>query len=123
MPAVRYLEALNGRAKILAEFAQVVFDHVDVLHTPVIPILLPTAAEASNSQSENFFIMTNLLGRCTRPINYLGLPGISVPCGFVGPNLPVSFQLVGRPFDDHTLYRAAQAYETSTEWSSQSPKL
>jgi aspartyl-tRNA(Asn)/glutamyl-tRNA(Gln) amidotransferase subunit A len=123
MPAVRYLEALNGRAKILAEFAQVVFDHIDVLHTPVIPILLPTAAEASNSQSENFFIMTNLLGRCTRPINYLGLPGISVPCGFVGPNLPVSFQLVGRPFDEHTLYRAAQAYETATEWSSQSPNL
>jgi aspartyl-tRNA(Asn)/glutamyl-tRNA(Gln) amidotransferase subunit A len=120
---MRYLEALNGRAKILAEFAQVVFDHVDVLHTPVIPILLPTAAEASNSQSENFFIMTNLLGRCTRPINYLGLPGISVPCGFVGPNLPVSFQLVGRPFDEHTLYRAAQAYETATEWSSQSPNL
>ena len=123
MPAMRYLEALNGRAKILAEFAQVVFDHVDVLHTPVIPILLPTAAEASNSQSENFFTMTNLLGRCTRPINYLGLPGISVPCGFVGPNLPVSFQLVGRPFDEHTLYRAAQAYETATEWSSQSPNL
>ena len=123
MPAIQYLEALNGRAKILADFAAAVFDHVDVLHTPVIPIPLPTSAEAGNAQSENFFAMTNLLGRCTRPINYLGLPGISVPCGFTGPNLPVSFQLVGRPFDEQTLYRAAQAYETSTDWISKSPDL
>ena len=123
MPAIQYLEALNGRAKILADFAAAVFDHVDILHTPVIPIPLPTSAEAGNAQSENFFAMTNLLGRCTRPINYLGLPGISVPCGFTGPNLPVSFQLVGRPFDEQTLYRAVQAYETATDWTSKSPNL
>ena len=123
MPAIQYLEALNGRAKILADFAAAVFDHVDVLHTPVISIPLPTSAEASNSQSENFFAMTNLLGRCTRPINYLGLPGISVPCGFTGPNLPVSFQLVGRPFDEQTLYRAAQSYETATDWTLKTPNI
>ncbi len=123
MPAVRYMEALNSRAKVLAEFASAVFDHVDVLHTPVIPIPIPTSAEASDATSAKFFARTNLIGHCTRPVNYLGLPGLNIPCGFTGPSLPVSFQIVGRPFDEKTLFRVGQAYETATDWVSQSPDI
>lgn len=123
MPAARYMEALNNRAQVLAEFASAVFDHVDVLHTPVIPVPIPTSAESGDVSSANFFALTNLIGRCTRPINYLGLPGLNIPCGFTGPSLPVSFQLVGRPFDEKTLFRAGQAYETATDWVSQSPEI
>jgi len=123
MPAVRYMEALNNRARVLADFASAVFDHVDVLHAPVIPIPLPTSEVSGDASSANFFALTNLIGRCTRPINYLGLPGLNIPCGFTGPNLPVSFQLVGRPFDEKTLLRAGQAYETATGWVSQSPDI
>ncbi len=123
MPAVQYLEALNGRAKILADFSEAVFSHVDVLHTPVIPIPIPTSAESGNVQSAAFFALTNLIGRCTRPVNYMGLPGLNVPCGFTGPDLPVSFQLIGKPFDEKTLYRAGQAYEQATDWTTRSPSL
>ncbi|NQW00390.1 MAG: amidase [Rhodospirillales bacterium] len=123
MPASGYLEALNGRARILADFAAAVFETADVLHTPVIPIPIPTTAQSSDASSANFFALTNLIGRCTRPVNYLGLPGLNVPCGFTGPNLPVSFQLVGRPFDEKTLYRVGQAYETATDWHAQSPNI
>ena len=69
------VEILTNQAR---SDAHALFDHVDPLHIPVIPISLPTSAKVGNSQSENFFTMTNLLGRCTPPINYLGLPGISV---------------------------------------------
>lgn len=123
IPAVTYLEALNGRAKILAEFSAAVFEKVDVLHTPVIPVPIPTSQQAGDASSANFFALTNLIGRCTRPVNYLGLPGLNVPCGFTGPNLPVSFQLIGRPFGEKTLFRAGQAYETATNWHKQTPDI
>ena len=48
----------------------------------------------------------------TVPANLAGLPGISVPCGLVG-GLPVGIQLLGRPFDEGTLLRAARTYETA----------
>ncbi len=123
MPAARYLQALNSRAKVLDEFSKAVFDRVDVLHTPVIPVPLPTSAQSGDASSRHFFALTNLIGRCTRPINYLGLPGLNLPCGFTGPDLPVSFQLVGRPFDEKTLFRAGQAYEAATDWVSRSPDI
>lgn len=123
LPAASYMEALNERAKILADFSNAVFDKVHVLHTPVIPIPIPTSAQSGDASSANFFALTNLIGRCTRPVNYLGLPGLNVPCGFTGPDLPVSFQLIGRPFDEKTLFRAGQAYETATDWTKRAPNI
>jgi len=58
--------------------------------------------------------------------NLLGLPAISVPCGFAeGPEpsvrLPVGLQLAGRLFDEPTLLNAADAYERLTDWHTQRP--
>jgi aspartyl-tRNA(Asn)/glutamyl-tRNA(Gln) amidotransferase subunit A len=62
--------------------------------------------------------------------NLAGLPAISVPCGFaepagVGPatRLPIGLQFVGRPFDEATVLRAADAYERISPWSSEAPPL
>jgi aspartyl-tRNA(Asn)/glutamyl-tRNA(Gln) amidotransferase subunit A len=63
------------------------------------------------------------LVRCTAPFNYLGLPALSVPCGFTGNGLPASFQLVGRPFSEATLLRAAQSFERATDWHRRAPQL
>ncbi|MCH7838598.1 MAG: Asp-tRNA(Asn)/Glu-tRNA(Gln) amidotransferase subunit GatA, partial [Chloroflexi bacterium] len=56
----------------------------------------------------------------TLPVNIAGLPGVSVPAGFVdgpsGERLPVGIQLIARPFDEATLLRAAHAYEQATTW-------
>ena len=51
------------------------------------------------------------LTRNTKVTNYLGLPAISVPCGFSGNGLPIAFQLIGRPFDEETLFSLGQAIE------------
>ena len=47
----------------------------------------------------------------TVPLNLAGLPGISVPCGFTKSKLPISFQLIGKAFDEETILRAAYTYE------------
>lgn len=61
------------------------------------------------------------LVQCTAPFNYLGLPALAVPAGFTADGLPVSMQLVGRPFAEATLLRAAAAYERVTGWSERAP--
>ncbi len=47
----------------------------------------------------------------TREWNLLGLPALSVPCGFTAAGLPIGLQIVGRMFDESTVLRAARAHE------------
>jgi aspartyl-tRNA(Asn)/glutamyl-tRNA(Gln) amidotransferase subunit A len=53
----------------------------------------------------------------------VGVPGISIPCGFTANRLPLGLQLQGRMFDEATLLRAADAYEQATPWSQEAPQL
>jgi aspartyl-tRNA(Asn)/glutamyl-tRNA(Gln) amidotransferase subunit A len=55
--------------------------------------------------------------------NLVGLPAVSVPCGFTAGRLPIGLQLTGRRFDEATLLRIADAYERDTEWSKQLPPI
>ena len=108
------------RAAITREFVDTAMKGVDVLHLPAIPIPTPTIDESTTGPDVMRIIGT--LGHCTRGINYLGLPAISVPAGFDGQGLPIGFQLVGRPFTEATLLRAADAYQRVTDWHTKKPK-
>ena len=66
--------------------------------------------------------MVVAITRNTKVINYLGLPAISVPCGFTASGLPTSFQLVGRPLHETALLRAADRYQHATDWHRQEPE-
>jgi aspartyl-tRNA(Asn)/glutamyl-tRNA(Gln) amidotransferase subunit A len=59
---------------------------------------------------------------CTLPINIAGVPGISIPAGFVD-GLPVGLQIIGKHFGEETLLRAAYAYEQATPWHTMKPAL
>jgi aspartyl-tRNA(Asn)/glutamyl-tRNA(Gln) amidotransferase subunit A len=61
--------------------------------------------------------------RNTMPFNVLGLPAISVPCGFTASGLPIGLQIVGRAFDEAGILRIAHAYEQATEWHRRRPPL
>jgi aspartyl-tRNA(Asn)/glutamyl-tRNA(Gln) amidotransferase subunit A len=52
-----------------------------------------------------------------------GLPALSVPCGFSSDQLPVGLQLIGRAWDEATLFRLAAAYEQATPWHRMHPPL
>jgi aspartyl-tRNA(Asn)/glutamyl-tRNA(Gln) amidotransferase subunit A len=66
---------------------------------------------------------TYSLIRNTNPFNLLGVPAISVPCGFTDERLPLGLQLAGRWFDEATVLRAAHAYEQATDWHTRRPPL
>ena len=121
--ATNYLEALNLRHQILTEFSESVFDDVDLLHIPTLAVAVPKIADTQVSKNSKLMDFINNFTHCTRPINFLGLPSISVPAGFTNNGLPNAFQLVGRPFDENLLFRVARAYERETQWVSKIPQL
>ena len=59
----------------------------------------------------------------TAPFNCTGGPALALPCGFTQDGLPLSLQLIGRPFDDATVLRAGHAFEQHTDHWKQRPKL
>jgi aspartyl-tRNA(Asn)/glutamyl-tRNA(Gln) amidotransferase subunit A len=54
--------------------------------------------------------------RFTRPFNLSGHPAASIPCGFTEGGLPMGLHIIGRPFDEATVLRVADAYQRVTDW-------
>ncbi len=61
--------------------------------------------------------------RNTRPFNALGLPTVSVPCGFTSDGLPIGLQITGPPGGESEVLRLAHGYEQATEWHRRRPAL
>lgn len=122
-PASVYLRVLTLRKQLTREFCDQVFGKVDVLHTPLMTMPVPTLAESNMSANPGFADYLLKIGHNTRPGNFLGLPGLNVPCGFTPDGLPCSFQLMGRPFDEGLLYRLGHAYQQATDWHEKAPDL
>jgi aspartyl-tRNA(Asn)/glutamyl-tRNA(Gln) amidotransferase subunit A len=99
-----YLKAQKVRTLIRQEFDEA-FKSYDVLVAPT----APTTAFPIGAKTDDPYAMY-LNDVCTLPVNIAGLPGISVPCGFVD-GLPVGLQIIGRPFDEATVLRVARSYE------------
>ncbi len=121
--ATQYLTAMQRRAQITGRFIEQVLGVCDVLHTPTCNVTLPTIAETDVGDQPGFAKVLGRVTRCTRPINYLGLPCLAVPAGFTTGQLPVSYQLIGRPFDEAMLFRIGAAYEAQTPWTRTLPAV
>jgi aspartyl-tRNA(Asn)/glutamyl-tRNA(Gln) amidotransferase subunit A len=99
-----------------------VFDEVDILLTPTVPIPPPSIKELSEHPDRLRPTELNML-RNTRPFNVWGIPAISVPCGFTKEGLPIGVQLAAAPWQEHVVLQTAQAYEQATDWHSKMPEL
>jgi aspartyl-tRNA(Asn)/glutamyl-tRNA(Gln) amidotransferase subunit A len=117
----QYVQALNLRQKVLKAFTESVFQKADVLHAPVVPFPVPTIRESDVSTNPGFLEFLIEFGHCNRFANYIGLPAISVPAGFTPDGLPCGMQLIGRPYDEALLLRAARAYERETGLAERAP--
>jgi aspartyl-tRNA(Asn)/glutamyl-tRNA(Gln) amidotransferase subunit A len=123
IPATRYLEALSLRSRFLREFLDTALADADMLHTPTIPMPVPTIAETAFDGTGGVGEMVARMTMFTRPINYMGLPSLTVPCGFTKGDLPVAFQLVGRPFGEAQLFAMGATYQAATDWHTRVPAL
>jgi aspartyl-tRNA(Asn)/glutamyl-tRNA(Gln) amidotransferase subunit A len=123
IPGVRYLQAQRLRGESVTAFCNQVFDVCDVLHTPGLPIEVPTLVDTDAAVAGNALQINEKLAWCMRALNYLGLPGLAVPCGFSANGLPVSQQLIGPPFSEDLLFEVGHAYQRETDWHTKAPGL
>ncbi|OLN29806.1 Asp-tRNA(Asn)/Glu-tRNA(Gln) amidotransferase subunit GatA [Desulfosporosinus metallidurans] len=111
-----YLKAQKVRTLIKQDFDQA-FEKFDILLSPT----APTPAFKFGEKSANPLAMY-LSDITTVPINLAGIPAISIPAGFVK-GLPIGMQLMGKAFDEGTLYRAAYTFEQTTNYHTLKPNL
>ena len=116
IPATDYINALQYRAHALRVFMDAVFGACDALLAPVLPMPTPTLADTAYRDGPAYLKMVVGLTRNTRVVNYLGLPALSVTCGFTPDGMPTSFQLIGRPFAEALLFRLGHQYQRETDW-------
>ena len=112
-----YAKAQAVRNLIKQDFDRV-FDEVDLLVTPV----MPTPAFKLGEKIEDPLQMY-LSDLYTISASLAGIPAISIPCGFSQQGLPIGLQLMGRPFEEETVLRAARAYELVTNWRKKRPAI
>ena len=123
IPAAAYIDSLRLRGVALEAFCRTVFSKVDALHAPVVAFQTPTIAETDVGGGPGLPALMARLTRLTRPGNFLGVPVLSVQAGFTKAGMPVGMQLLGRPFDEATLFALGHAYQGATEFHRQAPAL
>lgn len=103
-----YKKALQVRTLVMNDFSKI-FETCDFILSPVAPTVAYKLGEKSSNPLEMY--MGDIY---TVPVNIAGIPSLSLPCGTDSNGMPIGMQLIGKAFDEATLYRAANAYETET---------
>ncbi|MBT2849125.1 Asp-tRNA(Asn)/Glu-tRNA(Gln) amidotransferase subunit GatA [Staphylococcus coagulans] len=112
-----YKKAQKVRTLIKQDFESV-FEDYDVILGPATPtVAFDIGAEINDPLT---MYANDLL---TTPVNLAGLPGISIPCGLAENGRPIGLQIIGKPFDEKTVYRVAHQYETQFNLHDQYQKL
>jgi len=109
-----YLRAQKVRTLIKRDF-QRAFERCDVIATPTAP---STAFKLGAKIDDPLEMYLNDV--YTIPCNLAGLPGMSVPCGFIE-GLPAGLQLLGPPLGEETLFAVAGAFQRATDWHDKRP--
>jgi aspartyl-tRNA(Asn)/glutamyl-tRNA(Gln) amidotransferase subunit A len=115
LSAADYVQALRRRRELVAESAAA-FESVDLMFTATTPAPAPRLDDMG-------MMYTFAKPLLTMPFNVTGAPAIATRAGVAASGLPLSFQLVGRPFEDDLVLAAAHAYEQATDWAAARPQL
>ncbi len=112
-----YLKGQKVRTLIRQDFEKA-FKEVDVILTPTAPTAAFKIGEKANDPLAMY-----LSDIFTIPVNLAGVPGLSMPCGFTSSGLPIGAQLIGRPFEEETIFHAGHALEQELQVYKKKPKL
>ena len=108
-----YAKAQNLRRVLRKSYDDVLENH-DVLLMPTTPMKSQPLPPAGCSREESIHRALEMINN-TCPFDASGHPAMSVPCGMID-GLPVGMMLIGRKFDEATVLRASQAFETGGDW-------
>lgn len=108
-----YAKAQNLSRQLRAAYDRALEEH-DLLLMPTLPMTAQPIPEPGAPLSEIIARAFEMVGN-TAPFNATGHPAMSIPCGLVG-GLPVGAMLVGKHWDEFTIYRAAAAFERVGDW-------
>ncbi|MDQ0230242.1 Asp-tRNA(Asn)/Glu-tRNA(Gln) amidotransferase subunit GatA [Metabacillus malikii] len=111
-----YKKAQKVRTLIKKDFDDV-FEKYDVIIGPTTPT--PAFKIGENVKDPLTMYANDIL---TIPVNLAGVPGISIPCGQAN-GLPLGLQIIGKHFDESTVYRVAHAFEQATDYHKAKPEL
>lgn len=112
-----YLKAQKVRTLIRQDFDKA-FERCDVIVGPATPTAAFLIGEKTDDPLEMY-----LSDIFTISLNLAGVPGISIPGGFTDENLPVGLQIIGKPFSEPQLMRAAYAFEKATDFHQKTPEI
>lgn len=112
-----FKKAGQVRTLIKQDFANV-FEDYDLILGPTTPTTAFNLGE--NMDDPLTMYMNDIL---TVPVNLAGVPAISIPCGFAENGMPIGLQLIGKHFDEETIYKAAYAFEQATDFHQKKPNL
>ena len=121
--ATHYIQAQRYRNLLREEFLEA-FKSVDVFICPTLPFTATPIGEMSviieNDVEED---MLAAIMQFTGVPSLTGLPSLNVTCGYDGDNLPIGMQVIGRPFDEATLFRVGAAFQGATDFHTRAPAL
>ncbi|NYT25138.1 amidase [Alcaligenaceae bacterium] len=121
--ATHYVQAQRYRALLRQEFLEA-FKRVDVFICPTLPFTATDVGAMKvvieNGQEED---MLSAIMQFTGVPSLTGLPSLNVPCGFDQQGLPVGMQIIGKPFDERTLFRVGAQFEGATEFHKRAPGI
>ncbi|MDG2784458.1 amidase family protein, partial [Vibrio parahaemolyticus] len=112
-----YKKAQQVRTLIKNDFENV-FANYDVIIGPTTPT---PAFKVGEKVDDPMTMYANDI--LTIPVNLAGVPAISVPCGFGANNMPLGLQIIGKHFDEATIYRVAHAFEQATDYHTKKASL
>lgn len=121
--ATHYVQAQRYRALLRQEFMEA-FKRVDIFICPTLPFTATDVGAMTvvieDGKEED---MLSAIMQFTGVPSLTGLPSLNVPCGFDQQGLPVGMQIIGKPFDERTLFRVGAQFEGATEFHKRAPQI
>ena len=120
--AIDYIEAQRTRRRIGRQFSRL-FEQIDCIFTPTTPITAPRIGQTTVEIRGVTEEVRTAATRFTRVMNALGLPAISIPCGFSRSGLPIGLQIIAAAQQEDLLLRVAAAIEDAMALSGRAPSV
>lgn len=123
IPATYYIQALRFRKEAAMKVSNL-FRGFEAIITPTEPVVAPRIdARATRTSGSKYEDIVHALIRYVCPFNYLGLPALSIPCGFSKGGLPIGMQIITNFDCEKTAFEVGNAYESETNWHLKAPSL